>query len=954
MNKKRIIILMLFIVAISTLVGIVITYGISKMRMADKAEFVNEGNITRYEWIEMLCTQTGITEYQSETPYFSDVEKDSTYYSHLQSAVEWEILDASADFDGENYASGKFVALTAMKTIGERKLQIYLDTRNDITDDDYIKLAIEHGLIQEQQLLEGLSIEECEYVLDTLKSLYFGEFWKDDYSQVIYQSGVMELSSSDVLQCNTDCSEIVVTDNMRDSLKIGTIIVFEQKNTSLKIAREITGIDSDRTLSLGLTELNQVVESLTVSDITELTFSDIVNYYGIGEDYDSINTLNTQQNTGKLIDTKIFTFEMDSEGFKLSLSTEEEDEEKYLKIQAIDNATGLSVDLPMKYKVEADDEYSAEINIDKIYIGGQADYSSLSVIPNYADVAVDIHATINGSFKLSEEKEFPLFKTPVPLGSGVAGVDVQINLVLSIDGSISFKAELPVEMSICFEKGKGFKNFAPDISISDPTIEANCDVSAMLHFEPTLILFGLDVVDVEADIGVTAFAKVITHPDSQTCADISASFPVITISACGDDDADTIVGSLGLSAEWEIISSENAPFQIGLHYEILPDKSKQFVENCTYSETEEKEVINETENAKEDMLIHTYYTRYGEVNQTDSPVFSFDYPDNWSVSKEEVNGNSTVFAEYAEEVVELTNERNVKITFIKFDSFLFEIGATGHGYVEYKAEKMTDAMSILLNDSTNFVVAKLTETGSTIYGTDLDLEAPDSERISYALMPENDIDRYDGSLSSMGVTGYHEMISFNYSEPYVFFAEAPNRQFTEEEEKEVIGILSSFRLANETTLRQFSKSSSEYTDSNVVTTIDELWAKLDGVWKLKEYKYMGKTVTNYKGEETLEFRYIDEIPCMIKNVQLNDVSSSRENSFYDFSANDKYNYNAYLYKKGSYNGDEKANWGDDTLLVWYSFDLENISNGELLIRYCVSLDNGFVDNYNSYIYEIEN
>lgn len=37
------------------------------------------------------------------------------------------------------------------------------------------------------------------------------------------------------------------------------------------------------------------------------------------------------------------------------------------------------------------------------------------------------------------------------------------------------------------------------------------------------------------------------------------------------------------------------------------------------------------------------------------------------------------------------------------------------------------------------------------------------------------------------------MISFNYPEPYVFFAEAPNGQFTEEEEKEVIGILSSFR-----------------------------------------------------------------------------------------------------------------------------------------------------------------
>lgn len=795
MNKKRTVILILFIVAISILVGIVIIYDISKMRIVGNAEFVNEGDITRYEWIEMLCTQTGITEYQSETPYFSDVEKDSTYYSYLQSAVEWKILDPTTNFDGENYASGKFVALTAMKTIGERKLQIYLDTENDITDDDYIQLAIEHSLIQEQQLLEGLSIEECEYVLITLNNLYFGEFWKDDYSKVVYQSGVIELSLDDVLQCNTDCSEIVVADNVRDSLKIGSIIVFEQESTRLKIAREITGIDSDGTLSLSLAELDQVVESLTVSDITALTFSDIVNYYGLGEDYDVINTLNTQQNTGKLIDTKIFTFEMDSKGFKLSLSTEEEDEEKYLKIQAIDNATGLSADLPMKYKVEVDDEYSAEINIDKIYIGGQADYSALGSLLNYAEVAVDAHATFNGTIKADTEKKILLFKTPVPLGNGAVGVDIQFYLVISAEGSISFEAELPIEMSICFEKGKGFQNFKPDISISDPIIEANCDVSAMLRFEPTLKIFEVvPLIDGEIDVGVTASAKSVIRPDSQQCFDVSISFPILTISVCGDDKADTFVGSLGFSAEWEIISSENAPVQIGLHYEIFPDKSAQFVENCTYDGTEKKGVIKNTENAKENPSIHTYYTRYGEINQTDSPVFSFDYPDNWSISKEEVNGNSTIFEEYAEEVVELTNERNIKITFIKFDSFLFEAGASGHYYVEYEAEKMTDAMSILPNDSTNFVVAKLTEEGAMIAGADSNLESPDSEWISYALMPENDIDRYGGYLSSMGaLTGYHEMISFNYPEPYVFFAEAPNGQFTEEEEKEVIGILSSFR-----------------------------------------------------------------------------------------------------------------------------------------------------------------
>lgn len=798
MNKKGIVFLLLFIFAIYISVGTITIYSILKSGGGKEVKFANGGDISRYEWIEMLCEQTGITEYQNEIPYFSDVNKNNVYFSYLQSAIEWEILDSADNFDGENYASGRFVALTAMKTIGERKLQIYLDTKNSIADDDYIKLAIEHGLIEEHQLSEGLSLKECDQVMDTLKSLYFGEFWRDDYSHVIYQNGVIELSSSDVLQSNKDGSVIVVADNIRDSLKIGTIIVFEQENIKLKVAREITGIDSDGTLSLGLVELDQVVESLTVSDITELTFSDIVNYYESEEKYDAINTLYSQQDTGKLINTKVFPFEIESEGYKLSLSTTDEDGDKYLEIIAIDNATGMFYDFPMKYEVEADSEYSAEINIDNIYIGGQADYYSFGIIPNYVEVAVDAHATFNGTIKTDTEKKILLFKTIAPLGSEIAGVDIQLYLVISAEGSVSFEAELPMEMSVCFEKNKGLKNFKNDISVNNPTIEANCDIGVMLRFEPTLILLRLNAIDIEADIGVTASANVTTRPNSQICADISASFPVMTISVCGDEDADTIVGDLGFSAEWEIISSENAPIQIGMHYEILSDKTTQFVKNCTYVEEEKKGVIKKPKNVKENTSVNTYYTRYGEVTQTNSPIFSFDYPDNWSISKEEVNGSSTAFEEYAEEVVELTNERGVKVTFIKFDSFLFEAGGSGHFYVEYQAEKMTDARSVLPNDSTKFVVAKLTEEGAMIAGVDSDLESPDSERVSYALMPENDIDRYDGSLSAMGaLTGYCEMISFDYPAPYVFFAEAPNGQFTKEEEKEVIEILSSFRLADD-------------------------------------------------------------------------------------------------------------------------------------------------------------
>ena len=63
-------------------------------------------------------------------------------------------------------------------------------------------------------------------------------------------------------------------------------------------------------------------------------------------------------------------------------------------------------------------------------------------------------------------------------------------------------------------------------------------------------------------------------------------------------------------------------------------------------------------------LLHTYTTRFGEVNQLTYPRFSFDYPDNWKITSEEVT-------EIAEEVT-LTNDTGITVTYWNF-----------HGTVSY-------------------------------------------------------------------------------------------------------------------------------------------------------------------------------------------------------------------------------------------------------------------------------
>lgn len=548
---------------------------------------VDENTVTRYEWIEMLTEQMGLQDYTTGTPYFTDVVSDDPYFACIQTAVEQEIIESNANFDGEDSATGQFIALTAMKTIGESKFRICFGTEDAITDDTYMQFALEHGLVEKEKLKKGFTREECEQVLETLKNLYFDEFWKDDYSNVTYQDGVIELSPKDVLRSDIDGSKIMVTDDVIPSCKAGTIIVFTQEQTNLKLAREITGIDSDGILSLDTVELDKVVETLTVSDITEVTFDDIVNYYSLDESVSASNNLLFQQHDMRFIDARVFSGAVNSKGYTISVSTQGEGEKRCIAIQITENVTGISYTLPISEKVKREDDYAAEINIDKIYIGGQVDFSFLDGL-KYAEAAVDAHATFKSEIKAEVEKKIPLFDTPIPLGNGIVGADLKIYLVLSVDGSISFEAELPVEASVSYEKNRGLRNFDHHISIEDPMIEVNCNAGAGLRFEPVLIVLGCpNVMDIEFDIGVSAGAKVTTQPNSQICAEISISFPVITVSVCGDDDADTIIGNSGLSKEWEIITSDNAPIKKGLHYELGPGIRAEFVKECTYVEQEE-------------------------------------------------------------------------------------------------------------------------------------------------------------------------------------------------------------------------------------------------------------------------------------------------------------------------------------------------------------------------------
>ena len=106
---------------------------------------------------------------------------------------------------------------------------------------------------------------------------------------------------------------------------------------------------------------------------------------------------------------------------------------------------------------------------------------------------------------------------------------------------------------------------------------------------------------------------------------------------------------IGILANCTACGSETTPVPV--------EESTQEETDSIVSSSEETPVLESEENSdtQELKLDHTYVTQFGTVNTVSYPCFLFDYPENWTVTKEEVS--------QTDETVVLTNERGSTITY---------------------------------------------------------------------------------------------------------------------------------------------------------------------------------------------------------------------------------------------------------------------------------------------------
>lgn len=185
-------------------------------------------------------------------------------------------------------------------------------------------------------------------------------------------------------------------------------------------------------------------------------------------------------------------------------------------------------------------------------------------------------------------------------------------------------------------------------------------------------------------------------------------------------------------------------------------------------------------------LPHSYTTRFGTVNQITYPAFTFDYPEGWTVTQEEVTPS--------QETVTLTSPNGAEI---KYSALMMGDITGGSAETMSRVEISPIAESrftpgyVQGTDHSSlgqFTVAELKITGTLDMKSDSDFTEVDGP-VSYGVLPVSQL----GTRDSVRLP-FETEFSFDYSGHISLIASVPSGEaFSENEKLEALAVLSSFR-----------------------------------------------------------------------------------------------------------------------------------------------------------------
>lgn len=231
------------------------------------------------DWIKEINTKAGIHTFQQVKPYFLNITETSPYYSEIQSAVEWDIIDTNQQIDPETTLTREWVAYTLLNLSG-----IELTKENEMIKDlrkssfpKHISTAISSGFMrlnQNQCFQPNKEIDEYEALklLDEIV-LYMNT---KEFEHTDFQIEFEDIDIQEVEPIEEDIENHTLYVPNSSNLYKDDYIAYEDQNNNehLYVIDEVHETKEHTELKVSEPNFEDIISSIDIEDSFEVDFMD--------------------------------------------------------------------------------------------------------------------------------------------------------------------------------------------------------------------------------------------------------------------------------------------------------------------------------------------------------------------------------------------------------------------------------------------------------------------------------------------------------------------------------------------------------------------------------------------------------------------------------------------------------------------------------------------------------
>lgn len=507
------------------------------------------------QWLGMINNAFGMESYTRDEPYISTVSEKDEYFSTVQIAAEWNVINNNASFNPHE------------KLVWKNALVTLINAGNFLGEEASEKEKIEYAIqnfdssIRDYWMDRIIDIESASKLLVIAQDFWANKTYDTPVQKINYSDNVIDFSKPDNTILDFDPSQGLIAIKTEEDIQKDDVLVVptsgKTNETLAYKAEEVVEKDDIKYIKANKDlELGDFVDELYVEDTYEPDLTTAEIYDGNGNLVQGGVTATPRayyQNNDVQISNMVAYSNDPAVVTPLAAKTSFSFETDSCKVEVSIKKDGLSakIEVPMSETVKG--YYETEISNFKVT--NKIDYSWFTL--HSAEVKVDysIKNTVgikksftektatyapkwsNGNGKFLTNLKKSVWKNKdtgkgaktIKLGSikvasvGVASFSVDVYAKLKVDGSI----EVSCSETGC--KGIEYKNGncrLINTSDKDKDVKIKCKAEATVSVGPTVNAFGFAIIGLKAEAGIGAEASVTLHladPENHLLEESTAS-----------------------------------------------------------------------------------------------------------------------------------------------------------------------------------------------------------------------------------------------------------------------------------------------------------------------------------------------------------------------------------------------------------------------------------------------